>query len=241
MKSLILALPLLGLACLPAAAERPASDDMGKLLAYTVNCTCVVGEKDWILDVYRQIFTQAYGEDYTRALQSPLQGALSDGWDRHMDMCERICDLPLTREAMADYLGLTLDRELQLALARADGGPVDASGVRAVLGPPPAGEPAVVYVSPEGGEAATVPATSGAAALAPIAPEVVPAAQVTEAEAIAVPDVEVVVPEPAGVVEEAVDDRPPDYFEAAGTGDNWSSALCRSSPSKPECRKAGGS
>ena len=301
-------LVLLALGQEAAAGTRPDAINMGKLLAYTVNCGCVAGEKDWILDIYRQIFSDAYGEAYTNAMQAPLNDALKDGWDRKMSLCERICGLPVTRE-------------LQLTLARADGGPVDGSGVRAILGPPPENEPAVVYVSPATGETTTVPAATGVseqgAAVAAVPQEedrttfapqpnycvyrayakgctppeeealiVVAPLEADEAEAVAVPAaaaapqtqetaeskeddaaaaVAVAVPETLPVVEaqvaeaasdplgagpEAADDVAlevetgdgiPDYFEKAGTGDNWSSALCRSSPSKPECRKAGGS
>lgn len=257
MRRLFLAALSVPLAQMAVAGERPGPDDMGKLLAYTVNCTCVVGDRDWILDIYRQIFAESYGEAYANALQAPLQGALSDGWDRHMGLCERICDLPVTRE-------------LQLALARADGGAVDGSGVRAVLGPPPEKEAEFVYVAPAGGDAESSAAGSGEQGTA--------VAVVTEEEAVIVvtpPEAESVAVMPAATAEpgsvpgenvgekafpvaaeeappaaeilaEAEDEREggqtrPDYFEEAGTGDNWSSMLCRTSPSRPECRKAGGS
>ena len=299
-------LAVLAFAQAAAAQTRPDAINMGKLLAYTVNCGCVAGEKDRILEVYRQIFADAYGEAYTNAMQAPLNDALKDGWDRKMSLCERICGLPVTRE-------------LQLSLARADGGPVDGSGVSAILGPPPENEPAVVYVSPGTGETTTVPASTGLSeqgAAVPaeeegrttFAPQpnycvyrayakgctppeeealvVIAPLEAAEAEAVAAPagaavpqeqvtvesqeddgdaGVAVAVPETLPEVEAQVPQAAPetvaespetqaeweadieagdgvaDYFEEAGTGDNWSSALCRSSPSKPECRKAGGS
>ena len=283
MRRLVLAAMLLPLGHLATAAERPAANDMGKLLAYTINCTCVVGDRDWILEVYRQIFADAYGEAYANAIEAPLHNALADGWDRKMDLCERICELPVTRQ-------------LQLSLARADGGAVDASGVRAVLGPPPANEAAVAYVGTADGdagkdaawgddqgtvatddedlrtafppqpsyctfrnyakgctppeeearvvvvtppqeepvEAASAPAGDGGdgtpTTSAPVEAQEVSDVPVAAAQAPVEPDAEI----DAGRTRS-------DFYEEAGTRDNWSSTLCRTSPSRPECRKAGGS
>ncbi|MDA1071671.1 MAG: hypothetical protein O2825_09770, partial [Proteobacteria bacterium] len=140
------------------AAERPDAENMGKLLAYTVNCGCVVGEKAWIIETYRAAFADAYGQGYADALQAPLQGALMDGWDRNMSLCKRICDQPVTRE-------------LQITLARADGGVVDGAALRALLGPAPADEPVADDVVAAGGEIATVPVEAAAGVAAPEAAE----------------------------------------------------------------------
>jgi len=227
-----------------ASAERPDAENMGKLLAYTVNCGCVVGEQDWILGVYRELFADAYGEAYADALQAPLQGALKDGWDRNMSLCKRICDQPVVGE-------------LQQSLARADGGAIDSSGIRAELGPAPEVAAAVVPETPPE-PAATVEALPASTNETPAAQPERSAQTGDDAEsaAAAAPAASLPEPlEPEAIAQEtnqdgetAIDDetlareRAGDtsaLYETAGTGDNWSSSLCRSSPSRPDCRKFG--
>ena len=270
------------------AAERPDAENMGKLLAYTVNCGCVVGEKAWILETYRAVFADAYGQGFANALQAPLQGALMDGWDRNMSLCKRICDQPVTRE-------------LQMTLARADGGTVDGASLRALLGPAPAHEPAANDVVAAGGETATVPVEAAAGVAVPqqgeaearlvfppqsnvcvyrnyargctpaegevpVAVAVEPAVDTDSLEAIdgASPgQAETVLPAPAeaevvveaeAVVATSVESayQAPEaeaetssgasidaLYTTAGSGDNWSTSICRASPSRPDCRKPG--
>jgi len=249
MKSpLFAALFLVSLSQGAGAAERPDAENMGKLLAYTVNCGCVVGEQDWILGVYRELFADAYGETYADALQAPLQGALKDGWDRNMSLCKRICDQPVVHE-------------LQQSLARADDGTVDGSAIRSELGPAPEDAPVSAEAAPALAEAVApevdavvgdeptvtpqaAPEEAGAVAAAPAADAAVP-----QAEQSPEPEIPAaVVSEPSGTaaseaVDEAeVDSGPPDLsalFATSGSNYVASSAYCRTSPTRPTCRRVG--
>ncbi|MDA0218005.1 MAG: hypothetical protein O3B22_00220 [Proteobacteria bacterium] len=187
-----------------------------------------------------------------------------DGWDRNMSLCKRICDQPVTRE-------------LQITLARADGGVVDGAALRALLGPAPADEPVADDVVAAGGEIATVPVEAAAGVAAPEAAEdevpvavaIEPAAdaealeaagtadgadpaqaetvapapaepeEVVEAETVAAQSVEAAYQPPAAEADTSSGGGIESLYVTAGSGDNWSTSICRASPSRPDCRKPG--
>ncbi len=75
-----------------SADSAPQPDNYGTFLGRTIACSCVSGDRDFIMRVYDAILAEAFGETFARQARGHMKLALREAYDNQVVICRLTCD-----------------------------------------------------------------------------------------------------------------------------------------------------